>query len=201
MAEREVDWDVDENPVLTSGQAARVARVAPRTLAKWCDAGMLPHHRLMGRYGDRRIQLSDLVAFCQQHHVPLDRLWREVGCFVLLAGSPSGTAARVHDAYPTFPRLQVEEASNHTQAVALACRSTLWGVVWWSVGAGRGEGLSFGRWLVKREPCPSVRAVVLSDEDGNGDEWREAGYTHLLPAQTGEAEIVALVGEALQWRR
>lgn len=55
---------------LTTGQAARLLHVAPRTLAKWCDSGRIRHHRLPDST-DRRIFRGDLVAFAAGHGLPV----------------------------------------------------------------------------------------------------------------------------------
>ncbi len=59
--------------VLTTGQAAKLAGVAPRTMAKWCDGGLLPYYRLptVGKRGDgdRRIRVEDLRRFIAAHSV------------------------------------------------------------------------------------------------------------------------------------
>lgn len=72
----------------TTGQVAKLLRVAPRTVSKWFDAGMFP-----GSYrfpvvpghkngeGDRRIPQAGLMAFCRARNypVPTDYLWLACG--------------------------------------------------------------------------------------------------------------------------
>jgi excisionase family DNA binding protein len=48
--------------VLTTGEAAGLLRVSPRTLAKLCDRGLLPSYRLAGS-NDRRVGLGDFADF------------------------------------------------------------------------------------------------------------------------------------------
>lgn len=57
--------------VFTTGQVAEICRVAPRTVAKWIDNGLLGGHRLPGG-GDRRIRLLDLWQFLQENDMPYD---------------------------------------------------------------------------------------------------------------------------------
>lgn len=57
--------------VYTTGEAARICRCAPRTVAKWCDGGHLPYYRLPGS-GDRRITRDALAAFLEAQGMPLD---------------------------------------------------------------------------------------------------------------------------------
>jgi two-component system response regulator RpaA len=60
--------------ILTTGEVARLCKVAPRTVSKWFDAGHLKGYRLPGS-NDRRIFRDDLVRFM-----------REAGMVLPLAG-------------------------------------------------------------------------------------------------------------------
>jgi len=57
--------------VLTTGEVARICRVAPRTVTKWFDSGQLHGYRIPGSK-DRRIPLNQLVRFMRQNNMPLE---------------------------------------------------------------------------------------------------------------------------------
>jgi excisionase family DNA binding protein len=59
--------------VLTTGQVAKICRVAPRTVSKWFDSGQLRGYRIPGSK-DRRIPLSQLVRFMRAYGIPMDGL-------------------------------------------------------------------------------------------------------------------------------
>jgi excisionase family DNA binding protein len=59
--------------ILTTGQVARICKVAPRTVSKWFDTGQLRGYRIPGSK-DRRIPLQQLVRFMKAHGMPLDEL-------------------------------------------------------------------------------------------------------------------------------
>lgn len=59
--------------VLTTGQVAKICRVAPRTVSKWFDSGQLRGYRIPGSK-DRRIPLAQLVRFMKAYGIPLDGL-------------------------------------------------------------------------------------------------------------------------------
>lgn len=61
---------VGDGAVLTTGQVARMLRVATRTVNKWCDRGHLPHWRLPDSR-DRWVSRTVLVAFCRERGIPL----------------------------------------------------------------------------------------------------------------------------------
>jgi len=55
--------------LLTTGQAAKLCAVAPRTISRWVDAGLVPSHRTAG--GRRRMLRSDLLDFMRAHGMPV----------------------------------------------------------------------------------------------------------------------------------
>lgn len=59
--------------VLTTGQVARICKVAPRTVSKWFDSGNLRGYRIPGSK-DRRIPVQALIRFMRAHGIPLDGL-------------------------------------------------------------------------------------------------------------------------------
>jgi excisionase family DNA binding protein len=59
--------------VLTTGEVSRICSVAPRTVSKWFDAGVLRGYRIPGSK-DRRIPLNQLIRFMKQHNMPLNGL-------------------------------------------------------------------------------------------------------------------------------
>lgn len=60
-------------PILTTGQVAKICKVAPRTVSKWFDTGQLRGYRIPGSK-DRRIPLQQLIRFMKAHGMPLDEL-------------------------------------------------------------------------------------------------------------------------------
>ncbi len=59
--------------VFTTGQVARICRVAPRTVSKWFDSGQLRGYRIPGSR-DRRIPVEHLVRFMRKHGLPMGDL-------------------------------------------------------------------------------------------------------------------------------
>jgi excisionase family DNA binding protein len=59
--------------VLTTGQVAKICRVAPRTVSKWFDTGHLRGYRIPGSK-DRRIPLAQLIRFMKAYNIPMDGL-------------------------------------------------------------------------------------------------------------------------------
>ena len=59
--------------ILTTGEVARICKVASRTVSKWVDSGQLRGYRIPGSR-DRRIPLQNLIRFMRAHGIPMDDL-------------------------------------------------------------------------------------------------------------------------------
>ena len=72
--------------VYTTGQVAKLAKVAPRTVSKWFDSGKLKGYRIPGSQ-DRRIPYENLLAFFREHKMPqAEELEQSVKSRVLAVG-------------------------------------------------------------------------------------------------------------------
>src|SRR4051794_27460457 len=56
--------------VFTTGQVAKICKVAPRTVSKWFDSGRLRGYRIPGSQ-DRRIPREALIKFLKEYGMPL----------------------------------------------------------------------------------------------------------------------------------
>lgn len=57
--------------VFTTGEVAKICKVAPRVIAKWFDSGRLKGYRIPGSQ-DRRIPREYLIKFLNEHGMPTD---------------------------------------------------------------------------------------------------------------------------------
>ena len=62
--------------IFTTGQVAKICKVAPRTVSKWFDSGRLRGYRIPGSQ-DRRIPREHLIRFLKEHGMPLGELDQE----------------------------------------------------------------------------------------------------------------------------
>ena len=69
--------------VFTTGQVAKICKVAPRTVSKWFDSGRLKGYRIPGSQ-DRRIPREYLIRFLKEHGMPLGELEDEAVAKVLI---------------------------------------------------------------------------------------------------------------------
>ena len=59
--------------IFTTGEVAKICKVAPRTVSKWFDSGELGGYRIPGSK-DRRIPRDELLVFMDKHGIPRDGL-------------------------------------------------------------------------------------------------------------------------------
>jgi hypothetical protein len=179
---------------ITCGQAARLVGVAPRTLAKWADKGLIPgSYRIAvvdgarNPWGDRRVSVHGLREFCRNRNMPLpeelpERPMYSVGFPVdVLAGmSRFGPVALVSDTHALCLRLP----KNTPAVIVLNVREV-----------GRSATLACLRALRAAEVSGQWRSVVIAGED-DGAEAVEA-YLAAGAAATFESVRHALEGDAL----
>src|SRR5258707_8706920 len=72
--------------VFTTGQVAKICKVAPRTVSKWFDSGRLRGYRIPGSQ-DRRIPREHLIRFLKEHGMPLGELEEEGWHKILIIGA------------------------------------------------------------------------------------------------------------------
>ena len=106
--------------VLTTGEVATICNVAPRTVSKWFDAGSLRGYRIPGSK-DRRIPMTNLVKFMQEHGMPLGAL-QQGGKRVLIVDDKSDTLDVLKKVLVEQARYEVQLAHSGFEAGA-ACGS------------------------------------------------------------------------------
>ena len=95
--------------VFTTGQVAKICKVAPRTVGKWFDSGRLVGYRIPGSQ-DRRIPREHLIRFLKEHQMPLGDLEEEALSKVLVIGTDRSLIERIKGLLP--------EADNYKVGVA-----------------------------------------------------------------------------------
>lgn len=146
---------------LSTTQAAILCGVSPRTIVKWCDAGMLPSHRVPGgRF--RRIYPEDFEAFCVANGMArvVAAIRGVRGCYVLCVGLGADAAAALDARLPEGWRLEV--AATVWQAATAFHRSLPVAVVL-DGSVGRGQAWEIATAMLAARPRPRVVVVVPAD--------------------------------------
>ncbi len=149
--------------VFTTGQVAKICKVAPRTVSKWFDSGRLKGYRIPGSQ-DRRIPREQLIRFLKEHGMPLGELEEEEWHKVLLIGTEKLFNDRVRELLPEDEDYKFELAQSGFEAGTLA-QSFHPDTIIIDLGLGRSESVQITGNLRKNEAYASTLIVGLAGED------------------------------------
>ncbi len=149
--------------VFTTGQVAKICKVAPRTVSKWFDSGRLKGYRIPGSQ-DRRIPREHLIRFLKEHGMPLGELEDEAMGKVLLVGADSQVQAGLRELMPSED-YKIESAQSGFEA-GIQAESLHPDCVVIDFAMGRNEALMIAQNLRKNPEYSEVVLIgLLSDED------------------------------------
>ncbi len=151
--------------VYTSGECAKICKVAPRTVSKWFDSGRLRGYRIPGSQ-DRRIPREQLIRFLKEHGMPLGELEEEGWHKILIIGAEPLFIERTKELLPddedykAGSRLEVA----HSGFEAGVCTGQhLPDTVILDFALGRGECIAIARQF--RQLSPDADLIALTNED------------------------------------
>src|SRR5260370_35225379 len=101
--------------VFTTGQVAKICKVAPRTVSKWFDSGRLRGSGHPGRQA-RRIPRERLIKFRKEHGMPLGELEEEGWHKILIIGAEKLFIDRVQEMLPEDEDYKYELANSGFEA-------------------------------------------------------------------------------------
>ena len=149
--------------VFTTGQVAKICKVAPRTVSKWFDSGRLKGYRIPGSQ-DRRIPREQLIRFLKEHGMPLGELEEEEWHKVLLIGTEKLFNDRLREALPESEDFKYELANSGFEAGTLA-QSFHPDTIVIDLGLGRSESVQIVTNLRRNEAYTTTLIVGLAGED------------------------------------
>ena len=149
--------------IFTTGQVAKICKVAPRTVSKWFDSGRLRGYRIPGSQ-DRRIPREHLIRFLKEHGMPLGELEDEAMGKILLVGTDSVVRSGLSELMGT-DEFKLESAVSGFEA-GLQAESLHPDCVVIDFTMGRSEALMIAQNLKKNsEYAETVLIGLLSDDD------------------------------------
>jgi len=179
--------------VFTTGQVAKICKVAPRTVSKWFDSGRLKGYRIPGSQ-DRRIPREHLIRFLKDHHMPLGDLEEEELHKVLLIGTERMFNDRMKELLPESEDFKFEYASSGFQAGSLAHSFNPDSIVI-DMSLGRGESIQITTNLRKIEAYATTLIVGLAGEDeAEPEQLKSYGFDDVFKKPFD----VALLSERIQ---
>jgi excisionase family DNA binding protein len=149
--------------VFTTGEVARICRVAPRTVAKWIDSGCLKGYRIPGSQ-DRRIPVENLIRFLKEHGMPLRELEKEQWHKVLLIGTEALFNHRIRELLPESENYRFEIANSGFEAGTRA-GSFHPDVIVIDLALGRRESIEIVSNLREDDAYATTLIIGLANED------------------------------------
>ena len=117
--------------IFTTGQVAKICKVAPRTVSKWFDSGRLRGYRIPGSQ-DRRIPREHLIRFLKEHGMPLGELEDEAMGKILLVGADSNVRSNLDELMGNSD-FKIEVDLKPEFRPSLCTRTVLWWISEWAV--------------------------------------------------------------------
>lgn len=165
--------------VFTTGQVAKICKVAPRTVSKWFDSGRLVGYRIPGSQ-DRRIPREHLIRFLKEHQMPLGELEEEAYSKILIIGTDRMMIDRLHGMLPEADDYKVNVAHSGFEA-GIQAESFHPDAIVLDLGMGRSESLQIVQNLRKNTNYDDVIIVGLAAEDeANPDSLLEHGFNEIF---------------------
>jgi excisionase family DNA binding protein len=149
--------------VFTTGQVAKICKVAPRTVSKWFDSGRLRGYRIPGSQ-DRRIPRDNLIRFLKEHGMPLGELEEEGLHKVLVIGAEKLFLDRIRELLPESEDYKLEVAASGFEA-GIQAESFHPDTIIVDLAMGRSEGLQIAGNLRRNPQYEETLIIALALED------------------------------------
>ena len=149
--------------VFTTGQVAKICKVAPRTVSKWFDSGRLRGYRIPGSQ-DRRIPREHLIKFLKEHGMPLGELEEEGWHKILIIGAEKLFIDRLQEMLPDSEDYKYQVANSGFEAGIMA-QSFHPDTIIIDLSLGRSEALQIAGNLRRDPAYEATLMIALASED------------------------------------
>ena len=179
--------------VFTTGQVAKICKVAPRTVSKWFDSGRLRGYRIPGSQ-DRRIPREQLIRFLKEHGMPLGELEEEEWHKILVIGSEKLFIDRVKELLPEDEDYKYEVANSGFEA-GIQAESFHPDTIIIDLALGRSESIQITQNLRRNPAYEATLMVGLAGEDEAApDQLTGYGFNEIFKKPFD----IALLGERIR---
>lgn len=166
-----------QKDVLTTGEVARICRVAPRTVSKWFDSGQLKGYRIPGSK-DRRIPREQLIRFMRAHGMPLKGM--EVGVTrVLVVDDEYELANVLRTSLERELGYAVKVATNAFEAGMLADEFRPH-VILFDLNIASADARTVLRALKSNPDLAATKVIAIGDTDEDGQSYTRVGFESYL---------------------
>lgn len=165
--------------VFTTGQVAKICKVAPRTVSKWFDSGRLVGYRIPGSQ-DRRIPREHLIRFLKEHQMPLGDLEEEMLSKVLIIGTDRMLIDRIKGLLPEADDFKVGVAHSGFEA-GIQAESFHPDAIVLDLAMGRSEGIQIVGNLRRNNSYDDCVILGLAAEDeADPDSLTQHGFNEVF---------------------
>jgi excisionase family DNA binding protein len=181
-----------EKEVLTTGEVAKICKVASRTVSKWFDTGQLPGYRIPGSR-DRRIPVNELVKFMKTHNIPLDGI-TSGRTRVLLVDDDKEIVETLARILTEQTQYDVQVATNGFQA-GMSCQSFKPHVLLMELHLGDGDSRQVADFVRKNEQLQFTKIIAMSGKltDGQAHTVKSQGFDHFLKKPFQVRQVVEAI--------
>jgi excisionase family DNA binding protein len=151
--------------VFTTGQVAKICRVAPRTVSKWFDSGRLKGYRIPGSQ-DRRIPREYLIRFLKENGMPLGELEDEAMAKVLIVAQDQVLVEHLKRELPLERSFKVAVAATGFDA-GIQAETFHPDCILVDFSIGRTEALQICQDLRRNSDFSEVILIALLPDDGS----------------------------------
>jgi excisionase family DNA binding protein len=162
--------------VFTTGQVAKICKVAPRTVSKWFDSGRLRGYRIPGSQ-DRRIPREQLIKFLKEHGMPLGELEEEEWHKILIIGAEKILIDRIKEMLPEDEDYKYEIANSGFEA-GIQAESFHPDTIIIDLALGRSEAIQITANL-RRNPAYEATLIIglASEDEAAPEKLSEHGFS------------------------
>ena len=179
--------------VFTTGQVAKICKVAPRTVSKWFDSGRLRGYRIPGSQ-DRRIPREQLIRFLKEHGMPLGELEEEEWHKILVIGAERIFIDRLQELLPESDDFKYEIANSGFEA-GIQAESFHPDTIVIDLSLGRSEAIQIAQNLRRNPQYETTQIIGLASEDEAAPEkLTEYGFSETFKKPFD----IALLGERVR---
>src|SRR5260370_1323381 len=162
--------------VFTTGQVAKICKVAPRTVSKWFDSKKLKGYRIPGSQ-DRRIPRENLIHFLKEYGMPLGELEEEGWHKILIIGAEQLFIDRMRELLPEDEDYKYEVAHSGFEA-GIQAESFHPDTIIVDLSMGRSEALQIASNLRRNAQYETTLLIALASEDEpNPEGLDQYGYS------------------------
>lgn len=159
--------------VFTTGQVAKMCKVAPRTVNRWFDSGRLKGYRiprLSLQNQHRRVPRDYLIRFLKEHGMPLGELEDEVVAKVLIVAQDQTMVENLKRELQPERSFKVMVASSGFEA-GIMTESFHPDALVVDLSIGRTEALQICFNLRRNAECSDMIVIALLPDDGSSQSF------------------------------